>query len=225
MKRSTTILFLLLFVFLSCNKDDYALVWGLDHPNKQDLTSHNPFNDLEPSGPYDNSLGFYDRNTTYRQPTYNPRIFEHPFLVYSKFLCYPDRDTLLIQSDVLPYPESYNNDLGKYSRYYTEIAFLISKADRGSDGSYILPGSSVMLRDQKANNYNVNSAWIELEDGKDCTIGRFEVLFEDSSGNLRSLSGGRFKLKATIINRDDLRSGESLTERYKKHHYDGIEYF
>lgn len=175
-----------------------------DAPEHMDTNPRNPFNDIKPHDANENSLGFYSEEAMYiTEMELDASIYNYNGSISSAvMICREQKDTILINSKIVRYPESYYGTLDKYDSYFRQISFLIQPEDYLEDVSILLPGNRVFIKDQNGVVFNAASAIVVFNEElvSECYhSGTFTVEYNDLSGRDCSFERGRFKLFDTVI--------------------------
>lgn len=171
-------------------------------PEHFDTYRRNPFNNNPIRSGNENTMGFYSGDVMYvTEMIYDP--YNSGSLERAGFRCHKEKDSLYISSVILPYPDSFYGNLDSFDKYFNNIAFLIfPKEDSLEDGSIIVPGSRVCLKDQTDAAYSVESAVFTFDkelSSEYYHTGSFEVIYLDSQGFRCKLEGGRLKLYESVF--------------------------
>ena len=178
------------------------MTYRQDDPKYMDTNPRNPFNDIKPGDETGNSIGFYCGDIMHISI-----IMEYGFIVKDShqsafMICNEEKDSLMIYTHLLPYPESYYDTLDNLDHYFDLLAFLVLPEDFGEDGIIRIDGDRVFLRDQTSAFYSVSAVVLQFNEeitSNKYHTGSFVIEYNDLSGNELSLSNGRYKLHDHVV--------------------------
>lgn len=175
-----------------------------DDPKYMDTNPRNPFSNNKPRNENENSLGFYSDDVMFiTEMELDASIYNYNAPLSSAvMICREEKDSIIIYSKIVRYPDSFYGTLDNYDSYFRRIAFFIYPEDIGEDDMIHISGSRIIIKDQNDVSYSANSAvfvFNESLSSGNYHSGAFSVAYNDLDGNECSLESGRFKLYDTII--------------------------